>query len=128
MAGFTTNCLTRILNSIFPDDKIIKSLEEVEDFHEEKSVRFGERGSMDFPTRDRADSIGMMTRVENFDRNYLQKLLRKDNWEDQGEFFHNEFVEPFEQFDDSQEARYSHMMGTGRGGDLSPHRASIMHK
>jgi hypothetical protein len=75
-------------------------------------------------------SIGMISRIENFDRDFLQRLLRKDGWDQEDPALYDDYANNMpDNFDNSLEDRYSvAMKKTNKGGDLSPHRNSIMHK
>ena len=126
--GSTTNCLLQLLNRYFPDDKIFKEIE-FEDyaFEHEKSVHMDER-DLD-PTKIEKQSTGLISRIENFDRDFLQPMLRKPGWEEDEPLFHDEFIEPYQHYEGSVEERFSATVKrTNKGGDLSPYRNSIMHK
>lgn len=91
--GGTSRWLMDYLNSAFPDDKIYKDPLEYSDSEDDKSVDFEVKGFYD-----EADekSVGVISRVENFDEQVLQKLLRKYN--------DNEMdIDPFEIYRDGEE-------------------------
>lgn len=130
--GGTTIFVIKLLHRLFPDDKIFKDID-VEDLYEvEKSVNLDEEGEYnDHKHEGGPKSIGMVSRLENFDKNFLQRLLRKDGWEDEEPAFYDDFGDrPMPaNFDNSLEERFSvAMKKTNKGGDLSPFRNSIMHR
>jgi hypothetical protein len=129
--GGTTIFVIKLLHRCFPDDKIFKDMD-VDDLYEvEKSVNLDEEQEYNNHNKDEGPkSVGMVTRLENFDKNFLQRLLRKDGWQDDEPAFYDEFGDrPGPGFDNSLEERFSvAMKKTNKGGDLSPYRNSIMHK
>lgn len=104
---------------------------DIEDFvfENEKSIRIDERDFDPNRVEEKRKSIGMISRIENFDRNFLQRMLRKEGWEEDEPIFHDEFVEEYQKYDQSLEDRFSATVKRNdRGGDLSLYRNSIMHK
>lgn len=98
-------------------------------FEIEKSVHFEDK---DYETQKdgKPHSTGVITKIGDFDEEFLQRLLRRPGWEE------DEAVFPFDELDknnpnvnQSIEERFSNVMKiTNRGGDLSPYRNSIMCK
>lgn len=129
--GGTTVFVIKLLNKCFPNDKIFKDLDVEDLYNIEKSIDLDAEKEDDGEKGGSPKSIGAVTRLENFDRNFLQKLLRKDGWDDDYDngFYDDVNIHAVQNFDNSVEERISAVLKrTDRGGDLSPYRNSIMHK
>lgn len=126
--GGTTVFLINILNYYFPDDQIFKESDIDGLFDLEDSVRLGDDDVSFKNKEERSKSIGMITRIENFDRNFLQILLRKDGWEEDDPMFYQEYMNKDPHLDYSSERRMSDLMKRSNNIDVSPYRNSIMHK
>ena len=92
--GGSSRWLMDYLNSKYPEDKIYVDPLEFVDSEEEKSVDFEVKGFYHDDGDDK--SVGVITRVENFDEQVLQKLLRKYNYDD------TDMIEPFELYKDGE--------------------------
>ena len=92
--GGTSRWLMDYLNEKYPEDKIYVNPLEYEDSDDGKSVDF----EVQKKYQDEADdkSVGVITRVENFDEQVLQKLLRKYNFDD------TDLVDPFEMYKEGE--------------------------
>lgn len=75
--GSATPIVIKFLNKTFPQDEII-----VKPSEEEMPLRGEYGGSGEGGERyDPRHSIGVFSQAEDFDKNYFQKLFRKDGWE-----------------------------------------------
>lgn len=129
--GSTTICVIKLLDRCFPNDKIFKDLDIEDLYNVEKSVNLDDEKDFEPPKQHgKPKSIGLITRIENFDRDFLQRLLRKEGWEEDDPAFYDNFDRNLPiNIDNSLEERFSAVMNkTNKGGDLSPYRNSIMHK
>ena len=124
--GTATPFVLRCLNRTFPQDHIIMELQE-----EQKSlIQEGDWDKMDSfkdeftdpRLRERGHSFGIISQVEDIDKKYLQRYLRKDGWK---HYFEGEAQQNNEKGDDVQisvQEYYRRM--TKNIGDLSPNRTS----
>ena len=126
--GSTTIFVIGFLNKVFPDDQIFKNIFEEDPFNDDYSVKLEDRDFEHNQKEERSKSIGIITRIENFDRDFLQRLLRKEGWEEDDPIFHEDFGRPYQDYDNSLEDRISAIMKHTNNLDLSPYRNSIMHK
>jgi len=83
------------------------------------------------PEGEKEEENLMMSRLEKFDRDYMQKLLRKEGWEYEDNTYYDAQEIPMSagNLDFSADEKLSAMMRrTNNRGDLSPTRNSIMHR
>lgn len=121
--GTTTKVVLDFLHKHFPEDKVYKNPNDLEDSDKEDDGVSVDFEYPDYIEGNDTKSMGAVSRFENFDRNVLQNLLRKDkkldDYDPLGERFlpENEIAIPIEEttsYKDSQ--------------DMQPRlRASIMH-
>lgn len=116
-----------ILNRFFPEDQIYKEILIDDPFNDDYSVKLEDR-EFDQHKEERSKSIGVITRIENFDRDFLQRLLRKEGWEEDDPYLNDEFGRQYQDYDNSLEDRISAIIKNTNNMDLSPYRNSIMHR
>ena len=92
--GWSSRWLMDFLHEKYPEDKIYKDPLEYSDSEDNKSVDFEVKGFYNDDADDK--SIGVISRVENFDDQVLQKLLRKYNYDEMD-------IDPFEIYRDGGE-------------------------
>ena len=83
------------------------------------------------PEDEKEEENLMMSRLKKFDRDYMQKLLRKEGWEYEDNTYYDAQEIPMSagNLDFSADEKLSTMMRrTNNRGDLSPTRNSIMHR
>ena len=82
---------------------------------------------------EKEDDNYVITKLEKFDKDFLHKLLRKEGWEYEDNYFENPNAEPgmsIANLDYSVDDKLSAIVNkrSQSRGDLSPYRNSIMHK
>ena len=126
--GSTTIFVIGFLDRWFPNDQIYKEILIDDPFNDDYSVKLEDRDYENNNKEERSKSLGLISRIENFDRDFLQRLLRKEGWEEDDPYLNEDFGRQYQDYDNSLEDRISAIIKNTNNMDLSPYRNSIMHK